>query len=69
MIVLCGYSGYSAVSYPLVKYVPDLDKSASTVSEITTASSLSVKDIEGNGASLYFVATIGSAHGSLNGKS
>ncbi|XP_078281325.1 MORN repeat-containing protein 1-like isoform X2 [Rhinoraja longicauda] len=59
--------GYSAISYPLVEYVPDVDKIASTESEITIASSFGVKDIEGNGSNLDFVAATGSALGSLNG--
>ncbi|XP_032904004.1 MORN repeat-containing protein 1 isoform X3 [Amblyraja radiata] len=54
--------GYNAISYPLVEYVPDLDKIASTESEI-----MKIKDIEGSGSNLDFGAATGSANRSLNG--
>ncbi|XP_055515351.1 MORN repeat-containing protein 1-like isoform X1 [Leucoraja erinacea] len=54
--------GYNAISYPLVEYVPDLDKIASTESEI-----MKIKDIEGSGSKLDFVAATGSVNRSLNG--
>ncbi|XP_055515357.1 MORN repeat-containing protein 1-like isoform X6 [Leucoraja erinacea] len=53
--------GYNAISYPLVEYVPDLDKIASTESEI-----MKIKDIEGSGSKLDFVAATGSVNRSLN---
>ncbi|XP_069774660.1 MORN repeat-containing protein 1-like isoform X2 [Narcine bancroftii] len=59
--------GYSAISYPLVEYVPDSDNIASTESEITPASSLSVKNSEENCSKLDFLEATGSTHGSLDG--
>ncbi|XP_051894961.1 MORN repeat-containing protein 1-like [Pristis pectinata] len=59
--------GYSAISYPLVEYVPDSDNIASAESEITPASSWNVKDSEVNGSKLDFLAATESTHGSLDG--